>query len=67
MTEENIIAEVGRYFVYKAKTGYEVLANGLTHAVVDSAFALTEDGRSLAMARLMYLDRQEAARQRGCA
>lgn len=60
MVEENIILETGRYFVYKAASSYDVMRNVGTHSEVESMYALSVDGKSLAIARAIYLDSREA-------
>lgn len=54
-TEKNITHENGAYFVLKTKTSYDVMVNGLTHSLLDSAYPLDDDGLSLAKARANYL------------
>jgi len=60
MVEENIVLEAGRYFVYKAANSYDVMRNVNTHSEVESMYAKSEDGKSLAIARAMYFGDREA-------
>lgn len=67
--EASIKHESGAYFVLEVRGGklrYEVCKSGLTHASVDSAYALTADGLSLAVARCDYLA-SKAKESAGCA
>lgn len=56
MKESDIVAEAGNYWVYKDKRGYHVMRP--YHAVAsitDSSYPLTNDGKSIALARMNYL------------
>jgi hypothetical protein len=55
MTESQIKHEAGRYWVLDHKTGYSVMASGITHSIPDSTYARTPDGLSIAIARANYL------------
>lgn len=62
MTEADIAHENGKYWVFKDKRQkrYTVFKAGITHSVSDSAYALDEDGLSLAIARCNYLARRDS-------
>jgi hypothetical protein len=55
MKESSIQHEAGRYWVLDHKTGYSVMASGITHSIADSTYARTPDGLSIAIARANYL------------
>lgn len=55
MREQDIIHENGDYWVLKDKTAYVVFQTGITHSTSDSAYPLTADGLSIAIARCNYL------------
>lgn len=57
MRESDIMHEVGNYWVgrYKEKGTYIVFKIGPTHSTSDSAYDLTPDGLSIAIARCDYL------------
>mgnify|MGYP000610327203 CR=1 FL=1 len=59
MREKNIVFESGRYFVYQAGSSYDVMRNVATHSEVESMYALSPDGLSLAVARCEYLSGRE--------
>lgn len=63
--EENIILENGDYWVYRENKAYVVYKTGLTHSTSDSAFALTENGKSIAIARCNYLAKRDAEKTAG--
>lgn len=60
--ESDIVHEAGRFWVLReARRGrYTVFVTGVTHSASDSAYALTPDGLSLAIARCDYLHRNDA-------
>lgn len=57
MRESDIIHEVGSYWVGRDKDegAYVVFKIGTTHSTSDSAYDLTPDGLSIAIARCDYL------------
>jgi len=55
MTEADIMHENGAYWVGRERDAYTVYATGATHSKVDSAYAKTPDGLSIAKARCDYL------------
>lgn len=55
MRESDIVFEDDQYWVYRTKTSYDVMKNKGTHSELDSAYALDEDGLSIAVARCKYL------------
>lgn len=55
MTEKDIIAQSGDYWVLRTKYGYVVYRDGATVATADSTYPYTEDGKSIATARMRYL------------
>lgn len=55
MRESDIIFESGRVWVGIARNTYTVYRMGLTHSTPDSSYPLTEDGKSIAIARAEYL------------
>jgi hypothetical protein len=55
MTESQIKHEAGRYWVLDHKTGYSVMASGITHSIANSTYARTPDGLSIAIAYANYL------------
>jgi hypothetical protein len=57
MRETNIIFEAGSFWVGKVSDTFTVYRAGTTHSTPDSSYPLTEDGRSLAIARAKYLAR----------
>jgi hypothetical protein len=61
MTEADIAYENGRHWVFKDKRRnlYVVFTAGITHSESDSAYALDEDGLSIAKARCDYLARRK--------
>lgn len=52
---EDIIHENGKFWVLRDKTGYHVMHTGVTHSVSESSYELTDDGKSIAIARCDYL------------
>lgn len=60
MKEDDIVYEVGRFWVYRdiKCACYTVYRAGITHSTSDSSYAFTEDGLSLAKARVDYLARR---------
>lgn len=60
MTAADIMHEAGPYWVARDKAAYTVFKAGITHSTSDSAYALTPDGLSLAIARCNYLARKGA-------
>ena len=62
MKEEDILHELGSYWVGRERNSYTVYKNQVTHAVSDSAYPKTADGLSIAIARCDYLGRQEISR-----
>lgn len=58
-----IIHENDDYWVKRERKAYTVYKNGLTHATSDSAYAKTDDGRSLAIARCNYLANRGAKKK----
>ena len=61
--EADIVYENGSFWVLRdrqAGGAYVVLRAGLTHAVSDSAYALDDDGLSIAKARCDYLAKRAA-------
>lgn len=60
MKESDIMHEVGRYWVGRDKEegAYIVFKIGPTHSTSDSAYDLTPDGLSIAIARCNYLAKQ---------
>lgn len=57
--ETRIPFEQGSYFVLNDGKSYSVCKNVLTHSIVDSAYAHTEDGKSIAICRCKYLAKKE--------
>lgn len=57
--EADIVHENGRVWVYRDRKHqrYTVFVAGLTHSVSDSAYRMTPDGLSIAVARCDYLSR----------
>jgi len=55
MKEKDIVYDLGSAWVGKQKDAYVVFITGITHSTSDSAYALTEDGLSIAVARAKYL------------
>lgn len=56
--ESDIMHENGKYWVLKDRkhpASYTVMITGATYSVSDSAYPLTEDGLSIAIARCNYL------------
>lgn len=60
MKTENIVHENGFFTVTKGAEGYVVQSNMLV-GVIDSVFALTPDGLSLAKVRCDYLSKRYSA------
>lgn len=56
--EKCIVSELGEYFVLDANKQYTVYRNGITAANADSSYPHTNDGRSIALARMAYLSRR---------
>lgn len=56
MTETDIVYEVGNLWVFRDTKHkcYTVFKAGITHSVSDSSYPLTDDGLSLAKARVDY-------------
>lgn len=63
MTEQDIIIENGSYWVGRDRQAkqYVVYKTGVTHSVADSAYAMNEDGLSIAVYRCNYLAAKEKA------
>lgn len=59
--ESDIMFESGSYWVCRDKSAYVVFKNGATHSTSDSAYAKTDDGLSIAIARAKYLAKREAS------
>ena len=55
MNESNIKYERGSFWVLKTKAAYHVMRAGLTHSKTESAYALDDNGLSIAKARCDYL------------
>lgn len=55
ISERHIVFECGNYWILDTGKSYEVLANTVTHAVVDSAYERNKDGLSIAVYRCKYL------------
>lgn len=55
MKESDILHESGRFWVFKDRYGFHVMASGSTVSVGDSSYA----DKSLAIARCDYLARRE--------
>ena len=57
MKESDIMFEVGSYWVGRDRgwDSYVVYKVNLTHSVGDSAYPMTQDGLSIAIARATYL------------
>lgn len=53
--ETRIPFEQGNYFVLNTGKEYQVCKNVSTHSIVDSSYAHTEDGKSIAIVRCKYL------------
>jgi hypothetical protein len=66
MTEKDIMHEANGYWVARVDDNYTVFKTGITHSVSDSAYALTADGLSIAIARCNYLARRKAESERQC-
>ena len=62
MKESDIMFEVGNYWVGRDRKGsaYIVYRVGITHSVSDSAYHMTPDGLSIAIARATYLHNKES-------
>jgi len=58
----DIMHENGNYWVCRDKKQemYIVFKSGITHSVSDSAYPLTEDGLSIAIARCDYLAKRNS-------
>ena len=65
MKVSDIVYEKGQYWVYRdnQKKQYTVFETGITHSTSDSAYALDEDGLSIAKARADYLEKRKQARE----
>ena len=66
MTEKDIMHENGAHWVGRDRTlrQYVVFKTGVTHSNADSAYAMTADGLSIAIARCDYLaKRAQGAKQ----
>lgn len=63
-TEKNIVHESGSAWVLldRSQGRYTVFIAGTTHSTSDSAYALTSDGLSLAIARADYIAKREQRR-----
>ncbi len=61
MTEHDIVFERGCAWVLRNRglKRFEVLISGLTHSTSDSAYPMTSDGLSIAIARAEYLAAQK--------
>lgn len=57
--ETRIPFEQGNYFVLNTGKDYSVCKNVLPVSVVDSSYAHTEDGKSIAICRCKYLANNE--------
>lgn len=57
MRESDIMHEVGNYWVARERGSYTVYKIGVTHSTSDSAYAKSDDGLSIAIARCNYLAR----------
>lgn len=57
--EKNIVWEGSKCYVFETRKGYEVRKNSSsgTYTIVDSTYALGEDGLSLAIARAKYIEK----------
>lgn len=64
MREQQIVYELGEYWVADANGQYTVYRNGATAARADSSYPRTPDGLSLAVARAQYLARIPCGRKR---
>lgn len=62
MRESNIIHEAGDYWVSNTDGQFTVYLIGLTHSKADSSYPLTDDGKSLAIARCNYLAKRANAK-----
>lgn len=62
MKESDIMHEVGNYWVGRDRAwdSYVVYKVNLTHSVGDSAYPMTPDGLSIAIARATYLHNKES-------
>jgi hypothetical protein len=62
MKERDIVYENGTAWVFKdiRKDCYTVFRAGITHSTSDSAYALDEDGLSLAKARVDYFAKRNS-------
>jgi hypothetical protein len=60
MRESQIVAEsvCGSYWIADADNQYTVYRNGATHARADSSYPRTDDGLSIAKARMDYLGKR---------
>ena len=58
MRESDIVYDTPHgYWISRDKNRYAVWCSGVTHSVLDSAYAKTDDGLSIAKARAQYLER----------
>lgn len=57
MREAEIIFETGKSWVHAdaKRKAYVVYLIGLTHSTSDSSYTMTDDGKSIAVARAQYL------------
>jgi len=65
MRESDIIFESGSIWVGTAHGAFVVYRAGITHSTPDSSYALTDDGKSIAIARAQYLAKRESAAKGG--
>lgn len=56
--ESQILWQQGKVWVLDAKTSYDVMVDGITHAISDSSYHHNSDGLSIAIARAKYLSRK---------
>lgn len=61
MIEQDIMYEVGNYWIGRQRNSYTVYRTGITSSVSDSHYARTDDGLSIAMARVNYLSGRNQA------
>lgn len=57
--ETRIPFEQGNYFVLNTGKEYSVCKNVLSVSVVDSSYAYTEDGKTIAICRCKYLAKKD--------
>ena len=61
LRESDIVHEAGNYWVARERNLYFVFKIGTTHSTSDSAYAKSDDGLSIAIARCNYLARRHPA------